>query len=366
MERLSNKNRKENLKNIFQAIISTVVIVLIAITFTACSSTAPTTTAAKITTTQIPTTTTSGSTTTVEQTTTTTTEANKAVEYQGVIIQPVTGLRFDNGIFFAEAGNPYGLEAETKAGVFIKDAVEVNEKMESAIGLRPEVIEVMQKEIMEKDKEFRYPLPFDFEKAKGIKLIEKETSPDSDFSKTSWDKAKILVISNIPLGAKIYSPVSTYRVDILDQSKIDDWFAFFFDAKDPTNNSQNNQYSVDYQGNRVDEIWISFNIIGAEIIPPDLIGKFSKVPVRALKMGSKIGDPLVKITEEKFIDPKRAGLGENDKFSMFISLRMVQTNNKYTIDEYKVVGGVNPGLSAGFLNLKTNDNDCLVSLLSNE
>ena len=84
------------------------------------------------------------------------------------MINPIEGLRFDNGTFFAEAGNPYGLEAETKAGIFIKDAFELNGQMEKSIALDPKIIEYLQKKIMEEKNEFRYPLPF-YPKTKGNK-----------------------------------------------------------------------------------------------------------------------------------------------------------------------------------------------------
>ena len=74
------------------------------------------------------------------------------VEWEGVTINPIEGLRFDKGTFFALKENPYGLENGEKAGVFVKDAVEINGIMESFFGLRPEVIEVIQKERMEKGK----------------------------------------------------------------------------------------------------------------------------------------------------------------------------------------------------------------------
>jgi len=181
-----------------------------------CSTTATTTTAAKITTTQIPTTTTSGSTTIVEQTTTTTTEAatttteaNKAVEYQGVIIQPVTGLRFDNGIFFAEEGNPYGLEVGEKAGVFVKDAIEINGQMENSIALRPEVIEYLEKAEVEKGKWLQIPVPFDLTKKenKGIKMdfVKEEewnTRYEKDALEQNFSSWHILA----PIGSKMLSP----------------------------------------------------------------------------------------------------------------------------------------------------------------
>ena len=77
-------------------------------------------------------------------------ETPEKIEWEGMIITPIEGLRFDKGTLYAEAGNPYNLEVGEKAGVLIpKDAVEINGVMESSIGLRPEVIEVMQKKIME-------------------------------------------------------------------------------------------------------------------------------------------------------------------------------------------------------------------------
>jgi hypothetical protein len=91
------------------------------------------------------------------------------------VINPIEGLRFDNGVFFAQENNPYGLETETKAGVFIKDAFEINGQMEDSISLRPEVIEVFQLRQLEEKGKIFIPIPIDLNKAKGVKIEEVES-----------------------------------------------------------------------------------------------------------------------------------------------------------------------------------------------
>jgi len=110
----------------------------------------------------------------------------KPVEWEGIMINPIEGLRFDNGSFFVLENNPYGLEAETKAGVFIKDAFEFNGEMENSIGLRPEVIEVLQQKYLEENKELKIPVFINLEESKDVKinLLTNEAS-NEDLKKVS-------------------------------------------------------------------------------------------------------------------------------------------------------------------------------------
>jgi len=138
------------------------------------------------------------------------------VEYEGVMINPIEGLRFVNGTFFAQEGNPYGLETETKAGVFIKDAFELNGQMENSIDLRPEVIEILQQKYLEENKELRFPIPFNLEKDKGItmEIVKDEIANNAkNLNSIRWADFTVLGI-NAPKGTIIYAPLSTDMDDV--------------------------------------------------------------------------------------------------------------------------------------------------------
>jgi len=101
--------------------------------------------------------------------------------------------------------------------------------MENSIALRPEVIEYIQKEIMNKDKEFRFPLPFDLQIAKQLRIDElNRLETDEKY----WSQPKALAISNIPKDAKIFAPLSTDSGVVLRNMDIDSgWYVFIFYAK---------------------------------------------------------------------------------------------------------------------------------------
>ncbi|MCJ7508433.1 MAG: hypothetical protein MUO85_06840, partial [candidate division Zixibacteria bacterium] len=97
--------------------------------------------------------------TTTQETTAPTETTPQLIEYKGMVFPLPEGSEFNlqTGELFALEGNPWGLEAKTKIGQCIIDAFELNGQMENSIALRPEVIEYMQKKIMEEKNEFRYP-----------------------------------------------------------------------------------------------------------------------------------------------------------------------------------------------------------------
>ena len=283
-------------------------------------------------------------------------EAPEEIEWEGMIITPIEGLRFDKGSFYAEAGNPYNLEAGEKAGVFVKDAVEINGVMESSIGLRPEVIEVMQKEIMEKDKEFKYPFPFDFEKDKGIKIKENKLTDTDEILKSHnlfWDDNVNLEILNVPLGAKIYSPLNTTyylvwdnnlgRNDPNELSKYVLHFGLF-----PSAESEKN---VLFKNERVDSIDLGIAALGFSLLPSGIEKNITEEQYFLLTE-TKIGEPIAELVSEG---------------SIFIIYDICQFKNKddklelYEIDASKISKTSNLGLN-GLLKIE----DILVFLLPHD
>lgn len=157
---------------------------------------------------------------------------------------------------------------------------------------------------MEENKEFRYYLPLDLQKAKGIKVTDiedKSLMNDLQLKDYLWDKPQSLAISNLPLEAVVYVTNSTPKLEIAVTTS-NDWYSIYNWVKFPNNNKQSNnsQYDLNYNGNRIDLVLLGMSIIGAQIIPPELIDKFPKEPPRFLEWQGKIGDPLVKITKTNF------------------------------------------------------------------
>ena len=267
-------------------------------------------------------------------------ETPSVIEDEGVVIPPVEGLRYDKefNTFFAEEGNPYNLEEGEKAGVFVKEAVEINEKMESAIGLRPEVIEAMQKEIMEEEKEFRYPLPFNLEEAKGVKIKEvvfkkvytdlpeeifgqKEVKPrvvwlnfenghPGIIEDTFLDKnLAFLIISNVPIGTKIFSSVSTSELgyDIWDNNS------------GRNNPSEPSNYALDFEAitpetykegllfnnERVDVVRVGFSAMGLSLLPSGIEKNITQNETEGYSFltETKIGRPIAEVVEKATLSP---------------------------------------------------------------
>ena len=77
----------------------------------------------------------------------------------------IEGLKFD------QETRKYLNEVGVEVGVWVEDAIEINGKMEDAIGLAPEVIRNILNENKEKGI-FRFSLPFNLQKDKGIKMVE--------------------------------------------------------------------------------------------------------------------------------------------------------------------------------------------------
>ena len=175
MKRYKDLNTQLKLAKVFKAVISAGLVAPVFVSVSTCEKAKPVVEEAQASAT-IPTTIEITSSTTAVETTTETTPL--FIEDEGVIIPTGESLRYDKeaNAFFAQADNLYSLEAGEKAGVFVKEAVEVNGKIEPFIGLVPKVLEVLLKKQMEEKKEFSYAFPIDLESAKGIKIKEVDIS----------------------------------------------------------------------------------------------------------------------------------------------------------------------------------------------
>ena len=188
------------------------------------------------------------------------------VEYEGVMINPIEGLKFDNGTFFAREGNPYGLEAEAKAGIFVKDAFEFNGQMENSIALRPEVIEVLQKDHLGKNRELKFPIPFNLERDKGItmEIVENEIANKSLDIKRAEEFT--LVAINTPKDTVFYSPIKTKiedRYTGINVSEDKEYSLSEFQLTIPADFREKTFYK---QSERIDWAYISLSIRNADIL----------------------------------------------------------------------------------------------------
>jgi len=151
-------------------------------------------------------------------------ESKGIIEDEGMKLPAFEGLRYDveNNTYFAEAGNPYGLEAGEKAGVFYKNILDINnviwnwtgkewnreeEKIiEGVLALKTEIISPWQKEILEEKHSLKCALPF-FSNGQVIKIRNdiRPTGRDNIWYEPSSQWACFL-----PKGSKIYSPIESF------------------------------------------------------------------------------------------------------------------------------------------------------------
>ena len=297
-------------------------------------------------------------------------KAPEKIEWEGVTISPIEGLKFDKGTFFAEAGNPYNLEVGEKAGVFVKDAVEINGVMESSIGLRPEVIEVIQKKIMEEDKEFRYAFPINLEQAKTdlgqdqvVKIGEGEIHEGDRNPEENriFNKDTRLEISNVPLGAIIYAPSSASLSCALDEFKAFGGGTLFYINIIPDSFKGKEEIINDVKIDR-SEIFIRFDPKGFEFVSPEIREEIAHIeeliqellheetkpsPYEPNKIELKMGMPLIKVIDkvnlkEEVWEEKP----EEDPEHRWFQVGLKPTDFQIEMD-YRVVGGDENNFKAG-------------------
>jgi len=100
-------------------------------------------------------------------------EESKPVETE--IVEKVDAPEIP-GLTFNQETKKYLNESGIEVGIWIENAVKINEEMNPAIALKPEAIN----KILEENKEkgiFKCPWPFDFQKNKGIEIVELLNNP---------------------------------------------------------------------------------------------------------------------------------------------------------------------------------------------
>ena len=125
---------------------------------------------------------------------------SEKIEWEKTIIPSIEGLRFDKGTFYFLEGNDYGEKAGEKAGVFIKEAIEINGKMENSIGLDPKIIEFKEKEIFKETKERLLPIFIDLTTAKDVKVQE--------LNAAGTEINKKVLAFNVSVGTEFLAPLS--------------------------------------------------------------------------------------------------------------------------------------------------------------
>ena len=265
------------------------------------------------------------------------------IEYEGVMIPQITGLTFKEGVYYAQEGNPYGLEAEVKAGIFIKDAFELNGEMEHSIGLRPEVIEYRHNKILNEEGKILVPLPLDLTENEDIKMeIVKFARDESypDFDDTS-------LIINVPIGTKVYSPLKTERsgyprsgFSALDSSSEpnDGWYNFsfypMFDIYANPNVEDTFTNPFKYEGFEVPTVVPSIWCQGAKLSPQTF--QEGNVEEHPRSEGGFIGSSEFGTEMAEIVSEPKQEIGQPPFFSGLCSIEMYLEISDWSIRKIKI------------------------------
>lgn len=363
MEKDINLKNQEKLAKVFKAVISAGLVTPVFVSVSACEKAKPVVEEAEKTAVEATTETIAPVETTTQETTQETTPPTTEVvetgpvEYEGVMINPIEGLRFDKGTFFALEGNPYGLEAEIKAGVFVKDAFEFNGQMENSIGLRLEVIKVLQQKYLEENKELKFPIPFDLEKNKRItmEVVENEDA----YTNVDVKRAEefTLVAINTPKDTVFYSPIKTKiedRYTGINVSEDKEYSLSLFQLTIPADFREKIFYK---QSERIDWAYMSLKVRNADIIITPI-----KDTSGGFQSETDFGLPLFKIIDD--LDPNSQKDSELDqifhgKYLLNFSYTVEQVFYNEENKKYEVRFVLETGENI-FLNL----NDIKVSFLT--
>jgi len=290
-------------------------------------------------------------------------EAPEKIEWEGVTFFPVEGLRFDKGIFYFMEGNKYGGVVGEEGGILIpEDAIEINGVMQAAFGFVPSVLKVMQKKMMEEEKEFGYFLPIDLEKAKGIKIKEVTDTQTNDWAKSEglfWDNNTYLEISNVPIGTIIYSPVNSQEYLIWDNNlgrndpQEPSWFQLGFSKIIPEVHRGN----LFFKNERVDMVDLYVELTGVSLLPSGIEKNITKNEdggysfLTEIKLGETIAEVVSKDNLHHFDEPdyNPEASYNPDLSSIEIYSVICQLKNKNDKEEFSNISKLLDLGSVGFL-----------------
>jgi hypothetical protein len=261
----------------------------------------------------------------------------KPIEDEGTVMPEIEGLEYDaeTNIFSTLADNNYGLDADIKAGVFIKDAFELNGIVESSICLIPEIIKKLQDDNLYANHEFQFPIPFDLVRTNSVimSVIPIELDYDDPEKKDFYfDKYTNLQIK-IPDNTVLYAPIETKITD--------EWngciFSYknFEEYKDYTQNSMrltlNSTDQLKYKepneilGAQIDINEINNCISSFELSPDDIRKYENPNPVGPpwYKAETEIGTPLLLLKNESIENNNNFPLGIEPSLEMFFKVYKV-------------------------------------------
>lgn len=166
----------------------------------------------------------------------------------------------------------------------------------------------MQKEIMEEEKEFRYPLPFNLEEAKGIKIKEEVDTWADELAKSKglfWGNNTYLEISNIPIGTKIYTPTSTPSEGYLiwdNSNERDDYYILSFDVNLPPGKE------LFRSAERTDPWRVDFKLIGVRLLPAGIEQKVVSHgeggTLDYFNTDAELGAPVAEVISKEYLNDK--------------------------------------------------------------
>jgi hypothetical protein len=152
-----------------------------------------------------------------EETSVTEEKISGSIEDEGSVIPEIEGLYYDRetNIFCTLPDNKYGLEADVKVGIFLKDAFELNGVVENSICLISKIIKKLQDYNLYTSHEYQFPIPFDLVRTNSVIMTVEpiELDYDDPDNKDYYiDKYTHLDI-RVPDNTLLYAPIETKITD---------------------------------------------------------------------------------------------------------------------------------------------------------
>lgn len=194
----------------------------------------------------------------------------------------ITGLKFDQATktYLAEANNPYGLETGVEAGVYVKDAIEINRKMKDSIDLKQEVINFLQDKLFKETKDYFVIIPLSLKNSPGVKMNELEV----DIGPAKGEKTLGIVA---PKNSVFFAPFPGEWILIWDEDRL---LSIFVDIGEPDRGAGGVIYFKEAE--------ITQKVIRTDKAFNSKTNKEIKIEI----LDVKLGEPLGRIVGEATLD----------------------------------------------------------------